>query len=49
MYQNIFVCLLQLGINPLINAISAGRQDLVELLVDHGADMDLASKVSKSE
>ena len=34
--------------HPLFYATYSGRQDLVELLMEHGADVDLATKVSKS-
>ena len=39
---------LQLGKHPLFYATNCGRQDLAELLIEHGADVDLVTKVSKS-
>ena len=40
---------LQLGKHPLFYATHCGRLDVAELLIEHGADVDLATKVSESE
>ena len=37
---------LQLGKHPLFYATNCGRQDLAGLLIEHGADVDLVTKVS---
>ena len=41
----IFFCSLQDGYHPLAHTTYSGRQDLVEVLIEHGADVDLATKV----
>ena len=37
---------LQNGVTPLILASHEGHKDIVEVLLNHGADVDLPSKVS---
>ena len=39
---------LQLGKHPLFYATSCGRQNVAELLIEHGADVDLDTEVSTS-